>query len=94
MTARMSAATVCSAMNDSETPARHQQSDEMSQGLQVLSYLIAGVVVYGFLGWLGDHYLGTTFLLPIGIVLGAAGGIYLIIRRFGQLPDRAQESQK
>jgi hypothetical protein len=37
----------------------------------VLSYLIGGVLVYGGLGWLGDHFLGTSFLLPLGIVLGA-----------------------
>ncbi|MBA3528763.1 MAG: AtpZ/AtpI family protein [Propionibacteriaceae bacterium] len=54
--------------------------------MRVLSYLIAGVLVYGGLGWLGDHYLGTGFLLPIGIVLGAAGGCYVIIRRYGQVP--------
>jgi F0F1-type ATP synthase assembly protein I len=51
--------------------------------MRVLSYLIAGVAFYGFLGWLGDHFLGTRFLLPIGIVVGAALGCYVIIRRFG-----------
>ena len=54
----------------------------MNQGMQVLSYLISGVVLYGGLGWLGDHYLGTGFLLPVGIVLGAAFGIYLVLKRF------------
>ena len=44
----------------------------MNQGMRVLSYLIAGVVLYGFLGWLGDHFLRTSFLLPVGIVVGAA----------------------
>lgn len=58
----------------------------MDQGMRVLSYLIAGVLVYGGLGWVGDHYLGTGFLLPIGIVLGAAGGCYVIIKRYGQFP--------
>ena len=62
----------------------------MDQGMRVLSYLIAGVGVYGFLGWLGDHLLGTSFLLPIGIVAGAGFGVYVIIRRFG--PDRAPGS--
>jgi len=57
----------------------------MDQGMRVLSYLIAGVGVYGFLGWLGDRLLDTSFLLPIGIVAGAAFGVYVIIRRFG--PD-------
>jgi ATP synthase protein I len=34
----------------------------------------------------GDHFLGTRFLLPIGIVLGAALGVFVIIRRFGTVP--------
>ncbi len=54
----------------------------MNQGVQVLSYLIAGIATYGFLGWLGDRWLGTGFLLPLGIVAGAALGIYVVIRRF------------
>lgn len=64
----------------------------MDLGMRVLSYLIAGVLVYGGLGWLGDHYLGTGFLLPIGIVLGAAGGCYVIIRRYGQVPGSSAGS--
>ena len=61
----------------------------MDLGLRVLSYLISGVLVYGLLGWLGDHYFGTRFLLPIGIVAGAAFGAYVIIRRFGRIDDAA-----
>ena len=63
--------------------ARSEKSAGIDVGMRVLSYLIAGVALYGFLGWLGDHYLGTRFLLPIGIVAGAALGCYVIIRRFG-----------
>ena len=59
----------------------------MDLGLRVLSYLISGVVIYGLLGWLGDHYFGTRFLLPIGIIAGAAFGVYVIIRRFGRIDD-------
>ena len=59
----------------------------MDQGIRVLSYLISGVLVYGVIGWLGDHYLGTRFLLPIGILLGAAFGVYVVIRRFGRVDD-------
>ena len=53
----------------------------MDQGMRVLSYLISGVIFYGSLGWVGDHFLGTSFLLPIGIVVGAGLGIYLTIKR-------------
>jgi len=61
------------------------RSDDVNQGLRVLSYLIGGVLVWGLVGWLADRLLGTGFLLPIGILLGAAGGVYLVIVRFGQL---------
>lgn len=53
----------------------------MDQGMRALSYLISGVLLYGALGWVGDHFLHTSFLLPVGIVLGAAFGIYSTIRR-------------
>ena len=59
----------------------------MDQGIRVLSYLIAGMVFYGGLGWVGDQLLQTRFLLPIGIILGMAGAIFLIIRRYGGTPD-------
>ncbi len=99
MTAGSHPASVSGAMTDklpkpdrNSTPdrwesGRFSQFDGMDQAIQALGYLIAGIVVYGGLGWLGDHYLGTRFLLPLGIMLGAAGGIYLIIRRFGVTPE-------
>jgi F0F1-type ATP synthase assembly protein I len=90
------AASVSPAMNDPMMLARgdadarrSEASAGMDQGLRVLSYLISGVLFYGGLGWLGDHFLGTGFLLPVGIIAGAAFGIYVIIKRFGQLPDSA-----
>ena len=55
--------------------------DAMNQGMRVLSYLIAGVALYGGLGWVGDHFSNTSFLLPLGIVLGAGLGIYTTIKR-------------
>ncbi|HEY5821800.1 MAG TPA: hypothetical protein VIT20_07480 [Propionibacteriaceae bacterium] len=70
---------------------RSEASAGMDEGLRVLSYLISGVLFYGGLGWVADHFLGTGFLLPIGIVAGAAFGVYIIIRRFGQVP--APEAQ-
>lgn len=40
-----------------------------------LGRLAAGVAVYGFLGWLGDRWLDTQFLTPVGIVVGAGLGL-------------------
>ncbi len=76
-----------------EHQPRSQGSDKlegMNLGLRVLSYLISGVALYGLLGWVGDRFLGTSFLLPVGIVLGAALGVFVIIRRFGRVDDAAK----
>jgi F0F1-type ATP synthase assembly protein I len=67
----------------------HSHAVGMNTGLRVLSYLIAGVALYGGLGWLADRLLGTAFWLPLGIVLGAAFAVYTIIRRFGRVEDPA-----
>ena len=94
MTGATITASVCHAMKEHPEAASDQpksqgggKSDGMDLGLRVLSYLISGVAIYGLLGWLGDHYLGTRILLPIGIVAGAAFGVYVIIRRFGRIDD-------
>lgn len=49
-----------------------------------ISYLIAGMVVWGGVGWLVDRWLGTEGIaFGIGVVLGGAAGVYLIARRLG-----------
>ena len=80
-------ASVGPAMRDTGEPTtaptdtlRREQSAGLNQGMRVLSYLITGVLFYGFLGWLGDRLLGTGFLLPVGIILGAGLAVYLIFR--------------
>lgn len=98
MSTPVTTASVCSAMKQGRQVLPDEQPTQSSgflvgmdrgidRGMRVLSYLLSGVIVYGFLGWLADRLLGTGFLLPLGIVLGAAGGVYMIIRRFGQVPD-------
>ena len=101
MTSQTATASVAHAMNDrrvldqgEDAAGRSIASAGMDQGLRVLSYLISGVLLYGGLGWVGDHFLGTEFLLPIGIVAGAAFGVYVIIRRFGQMEDVPAETSK
>jgi F0F1-type ATP synthase assembly protein I len=51
----------------------------------IVGYLVAGVVAWGGIGWLLDRWLGTGLFVPIGIVVGFAGGFYLVIRRYGKL---------
>ncbi|MBP8918314.1 MAG: AtpZ/AtpI family protein [Micropruina sp.] len=58
--------------------------DGIDQGLRVLSYLLSGPLFYGFLGWLVDQWLNTTWCMVVGIVFGMAAGIYLVVRRYGR----------
>jgi F0F1-type ATP synthase assembly protein I len=57
------------------------------------SYLVSGVFLYGGLGWLADRWLGTSFLVAIGILIGAGLGIYMTIARFDALPRRQKEQK-
>jgi ATP synthase protein I len=53
-------------------------------GMTALSYLIAGILVWGLIGLVVDRWLGTGGIATgVGVVLGAAGAVYLIARRFG-----------
>lgn len=55
------------------------------EGMRALSYLLAGPVVYGGVGWLLDNFLvHSGLLLPIGIVVGLGLSVFMIIRRYGR----------
>jgi ATP synthase protein I len=49
----------------------------------ILGTLVAGVLAWGFIGWLLDRWLGTGYLVAVGIIVGMAGAFYLIIKRYG-----------
>jgi len=50
----------------------------------IIGLLLSGVIAWGGIGWLVDRWLGTKLFLPVGILVGAAGAFYLVIRRYGQ----------
>lgn len=74
----------------------------MGTGWAVLATLISGMVVWGGIGALIDWRFDTKFCFPTGLVLGAAGGIYLVVRRFAafaadpddQTPDKTHGNDK
>lgn len=61
----------------------HRQSGA-GQGWVAMSYLISGIAVWGFIGWLVDRWLDLGGIATaIGSLVGAAGGVYMILRRLG-----------
>ena len=52
-----------------------------SEGWAILSYMIGGMALYGFVGWLAARWTGWPVLFPIGMLFGLASAIALIIFR-------------
>lgn len=50
----------------------------------IFSYLIAGMLAYGGIGWLIGHWTGHPVIFPLGMLAGLAVSIGLIIYRFGR----------
>lgn len=62
-----------------------------NQAWTALGYLIGGMLVWGLIGWLVDRWLHLRGIATgIGIILGAAGGIVLIVRTLA-VPDRRED---
>ena len=68
-----------------EDPHPRRSDEPSSEGVAgaVLGYLLAGIVVWGFLGWLAERLLDlrTGVGVAVGMIFGAAGAIYLIMKR-------------
>ena len=76
---------------------RPRSSEAADVAWSVTSYLLAGMLVWGGLGWLVDRWRGSgPVFLPIGVLVGVAAALYLVHIRTQQttgplgLPDQLQ----
>jgi F0F1-type ATP synthase assembly protein I len=57
----------------------------MSAAWAVTGTLVAGILVWGGVGYLLDRWLGFHWLfLPIGMLVGVGASIYLVYLRYGR----------
>jgi ATP synthase protein I len=77
-------------MTGQEPPSKPHGDDgqppppDTGMGMTAVSYLLGGMLVWGGIGWLVDHFVGTRGIFAgIGAVVGIGGGVYLIVRRLG-----------
>ena len=56
-------------------------------------YLVAGVLLYGAAGFGLDRWLGTSFLVVVGILLGATLGTYQTWARFKAPPETPPDTR-
>ena len=69
-------------MSEPETP-REPSGRGADVVWSIIGTLVAGVLAWGGIGWLLDRWLGTRYLVAVGIIVGMAGAFYLIIKRHG-----------
>jgi ATP synthase protein I len=55
-------------------------------------YLVAGVGLYGLAGWALGRWLHLDYLAPLGIVIGAGFGLYLVFAQLVRVPKDDTES--
>jgi F0F1-type ATP synthase assembly protein I len=66
------------------------QGEDTSEGLSkntgytIFSYLIAGMLAYGGIGWLIGHFTHVSLLFPVGMLVGLAISVGWIIYRYGR----------
>lgn len=56
---------------------------EHSMGTSVLSYLLAGPILFGGIAWLVGRWVGLEWLSAVGILAGMGMSIYIIWVRYG-----------
>lgn len=69
-------------------PVREQDvvgmAAETHLGTAVLSYLLAGPILFGGLAWLVGRLLGQDWLVAVGVLIGMALSMYIIWLRYGK----------
>src|SRR3954453_22462858 len=62
---------------------RRFNSREQDSAWRAVAYMLTGPLIYGGLGALADHWLGTTWLVGVGFGGGLGLALYLIWFRYG-----------
>jgi ATP synthase protein I len=63
----------------------------LSTGWAVFSYLIAGMVAYGGIGWLVGRAVHAAVLFPVGMLAGLAISLSFVVYRYGRAAAQATE---
>ncbi|HEU5000586.1 MAG TPA: AtpZ/AtpI family protein [Lapillicoccus sp.] len=72
-------------------PSPEEQAEELREfnmreqdsAWKAVAYMLTGPLIYGGIGYLLDRWLGTTWIVGVGIVGGMALSLYLIWFRYG-----------
>jgi F0F1-type ATP synthase assembly protein I len=60
-----------------------RQGSGADTGWAIVGTMLSGMAVWGGAGWLLDRWLDTRVFAPVGILLGMAAAIYVVVVRYG-----------
>ena len=63
-------------------------------GWTIISYLIAGMIAYGAIGWLVSRAVHETAIFPVGMLFGLGVSLGLVIYRYGRSSSTNNEHAK
>ena len=69
---------------DAGLPQRDREVTDVAWS--VVSYLLAGILLWGGLGWLIDRWLDLKLFTPLGVLLGVGLSLYLVFTRIDRSP--------
>jgi F0F1-type ATP synthase assembly protein I len=73
------------------SPVAGQSSAGLSTGWEIVSYLVAGMLAYGGIGWLVGRAVHIELLFPVGMAVGLAIALWWVIYHYGRVGrDREQ----
>lgn len=61
-----------------------QPTPSEGTGWTVVSYLIGGMLLYGGIGWLVGRWTHIAVLFPVGMLVGMALALVLVVLRFAR----------
>jgi ATP synthase protein I len=73
-----------SAAASSSGPAGADEGLTRGSGWDVFSYLIAGLLAYGGIGWVVAHFTHVSLFFPIGMLIGLAISTGWIVYKYGR----------
>jgi ATP synthase protein I len=80
-------------MSGTQKPNLPRKPEKKVDPYSITGYLLAGMVLYGGLGWLIDEWAGTSNVFaPIGVIFGLAAGLYLTFRQVSVLERQEREA--
>ncbi len=81
-------------MTQRDPSSAPDQDSPQGDPWHAFGYLVSGVALYGILGWFADRWLGTSFLVVVGILGGAVLGLYMTFARFNRVQGRQSQQEK